>query len=188
MIRLAALLLLLASPAAAHGNLPGGGGFATGFVHPFVATEHLLVLMALGLLMGRQAMRLPLIGLLGGFATGVAFGAVMPPQALILCAALGFGALISVNLRLPAFALIMLAGVTGWMVGADTDGITGATALMAFAGAVGGLLMIVLNSMAVGQIAAGHLNGVPLRVAGSWIAAAAMLVLAFLLRGSWSPA
>lgn len=185
MIRLVAFLVLLAGPAAAHGNLPGGGGFAAGFAHPFLATEHLLALVALGLLIGRQTIRAPVLALLGGLVAGVALGmvATLPVQALILAGALAIGALIASNLRLPDMAVMLAAGVIGLMVGADTDGLTGATAAMAFAGTVVGVLAIVLNCMALAQAARTRLDGVPLRVAGSWIAAAAVLILAFLLRG-----
>lgn len=68
---------------------------------------------------------------------------------------------------------------SGLLVGADTDTDGSAAAL---AGAAAGVLLIVLNAMALAQFGAARLNAVPLRVAGSWIAAAAALLLALLLR------
>lgn len=43
---------------------------------------------------------------------------------------------------------------------------------------------IVLNAMAPAHLGAGWLRGVPLRVAGSWVAVAAILVRASLSRGA----
>jgi urease accessory protein len=185
MIRLAALFVLIAGPAAAHGNLPGGGGFASGFAHPFLATEHLLLLLAIGALIGRQGVRAPVVGLLLGLAGGFAMLRIgfMPGQMLILGAALLIGGALAANLPLKGAVLMAGAMLAGLMVGADTDGLTGPTALMAHAGVVIGVLAIVLNAMAGAQVGAAKLNGVPLRVAGSWIAAAAVMILAFLMRG-----
>lgn len=198
MIRLAPLLLvLLASPAAAHGTLPGGSGFAAGFVHPFVAVEHLLLLAGFGIVMGRQSRRRPLIGLLAGLCAGFGAGMwgivavlAMPLLPVILMLALVTGGLLAANLRLSAPALMGLAALVGLVVGADTDGPGGpggpgdAATLIACAGTVTGVLAIVLNAMAGAQYGSGRLSGIPLRVAGSWIAAAALLILAFLLRGT----
>jgi urease accessory protein len=190
MIRLTPLmLLLLASPAAAHGTLPGANGFAAGFVHPFVAVEHLLLLMGLGILIGRQFTRRPLIGLLMGLCAG--FGAAMlaaaailtvPLLPMILTLALVIGGLLAANCRLNGVTLISFSGLVGLVVGADTDGPGDASALIVYGGTLMGVMAIVLNAMAAAQFGAGRLNGIPLRVAGSWIAAAAVLILAFLLR------
>ncbi|MGL4320071.1 MAG: HupE/UreJ family protein, partial [Paracoccaceae bacterium] len=70
MIRLAVVLTFLVGPAAAHGTLPGGGGFTGGFLHPLVAADHLLLLLAMGGLIGRQHIRHPVAGLLAGLALG----------------------------------------------------------------------------------------------------------------------
>ena len=55
MIRLLRLMpaLIWAAPAQAHGTLAGGGGFYAGAAHPFLAVEHLLLLLAGGMLLGR---------------------------------------------------------------------------------------------------------------------------------------
>lgn len=181
-------LLLLASPAVAHGTLPGASGFAAGFAHPFVAIEHLLLLIAVGTLIGRQLSRRPLIGLLPGLMAGfgiawLPFGVVMADLPAILLLTLVIGALLAANLRLSDPMVIGLTTVAGLAVGAQTEGATGPAALMARSGTVLGVLAIVLNSMAAAQYGASRLGDIPLRVAGSWIAAATLLILAFLLRG-----
>jgi urease accessory protein len=181
MIRLAVLALLSATPAAAHGTLPGGDGFYSGAAHPFLAADHLLLLAGLGALLGRTGQRRPLIALLIALITGYALTSPVSLQPAILILALVIGGLLAAASPIsPAFS-IGIAAATGLMVGADTDGSTG---LVAFAGATIAVFLIVLNAMALAHVAAPRLNGVPLRVAGSWIAAAAILVLAFLMRGT----
>ncbi len=183
MIRLAALLLLAATPAAAHGTLPGGGGFAAAFAHPFVAGEHLLLLVGLGALLGRTGARRPLLGLLAGLAGG--FGLTLlqlgPLQPAILMLALVIGGVLAAAIPVSGMATIGVALVAGLLIGADTDG---STAAIAYAGVTAAVCLIVLNTMALARLGATGLNGVPLRVAGSWIAAAAILVLAFVVRES----
>ncbi len=181
MIRLALLALLAATPAAAHGTLPGGGGFQAGVAHPFLAAEHLLLLIGLGALLGRQGLRRPLAGLLIGLICGLGLTLLHwgPMQPAILILALVVGGLLAAAIPVGDAVLIGIATVAGILVGADTDG---ATVIGAYVGVIAGVFLIVLNSMALARLGATWLNGVPLRVAGSWVAAAAILVLAFLLR------
>jgi urease accessory protein len=186
MIRLAALLLLAATPATAHGTLPGGGGFVSGMAHPFLAVDHLLLLIGLGILLGRLGPRRPLLGLLAGLVTG--FGLTLlqfgPMQPVILMLALIIGGVLAAAIRINDLTAIFVATTTGLLIGADTDGPAGSTVIIAYAGVAAAVFLIVLNCMALAHYGSGKLNGVPLRVAGSWIAAAAILVLALLARGA----
>jgi urease accessory protein len=185
MIRPVILLLLAATPANAHDTLPGAGGFSAGFAHPFLAVEHLLLLLGLGAVLGRQGGRGALLGILGGLLAGFGLtplqsGALQP---VILMLALVMGAVLAAAIPLGSACLFALAAATGLLVAADTDGPAGAQGLIALAGVTAGVFLITLNAMAIAQQGTHRLNGVPLRVAGSWIAAAAILVLAFQLRG-----
>jgi urease accessory protein len=183
MIRLAALALLSATPAAAHGTLPGGGGFYAGAAHPFLAGDHLILLIGLGILLGRTGQRAPLIALaaalIAGFATTVL--QLSPLQPAILILALMIGGLLAAAIPTGPVTLGLLAAATGLLVGADTDGSTAITAYVGVTLAIG---LIVLNSMALAEVGRRTLNAIPLRVAGSWIAAAAILILAFFVRGT----
>jgi urease accessory protein len=185
MIRLVALALCAASPAAAHGSLPVGDGFASGVAHPFLAGEHLLLLVGLGALLGRQDSRRPLPGLVAGLICGLGLALLQPGpmRPAILVLALGIGGVLAAALRVEAGVLTVIALAAGLFIGADTDG---STTIAAFAGVVAGVFMIVLNSMALARYGAARPGGVPLRIAGSWIVAVAILLLAFLLReGMW---
>jgi urease accessory protein len=181
MIRLVALALCAASPAAAHGRLPVGDGFASGVAHPFLAGEHLLLLVGLGALLGRQDSRRPLAGLGAGLMCGLALALFQPGQIqpAILVLSLGIGGVLAAALQVSAGVLIVIALAAGLIIGADTDG---STTIGACAGVVAGVFLIVLNSMALARYGAARPGGVPLRVAGSWIVAIAILLLAFLLR------
>jgi urease accessory protein len=184
MIRLVVLLLLAATPAAAHGTLPGGGGFYAGAMHPFLAGDHLILLFGLGLALGKHGERRALIGLLvaliaGFWATTLTLGTMQPA---VLALALAIGCALAAGLKTTRTIAVGGAVIAGFLVGADTDGPSGANAIIAYAGVTLGVFLIVLNAMALAHLGARKLNGVPLRVAGSWIAAAAMLVLAFVAR------
>ncbi len=48
------IFLLLPTQAQAHTPIKGLGGFASGFLHPFFTPPHLLVLLALGVLLGQR--------------------------------------------------------------------------------------------------------------------------------------
>lgn len=182
-IRRALPMALAASPAFAHGTLPGGGGFYAGAAHPFLAGDHLLLLFGLGILLGRAGRRTPLIALLGALSAGFATTTLLPVplQPAILMLALVVGGLLAAAIPVRPAILGLLAIATGLLVGADTDG---SNTIIAYAGVTVAVVLIVLNSMALAYVGAGLLNGVPLRVAGSWISAAAILVLAFFLRGT----
>ena len=197
MIRLgAAIAALLASApnlAAAHAGLGGGGGFLSGVFHPFVAIEHLIVLLGLGFLAGRapRERRGPGFVLLGvGLLSGVAVAQAVPGTTVtagILGLAVVTGGLISLAPHwLSAVLLAGLAGVIGLAVGLDTDIITGwqdglAALAAPTAGLVTGVYLIVLDAAALASLAARPPFPIAVRVAGSWIAAIGLMLLALSL-------
>jgi urease accessory protein len=176
-----------ALPVQAHGNLPGGGGFASGFAHPFVAIEHALALVALGLLCGHLGQRAAFPWLIAGLGVSMVlvdatFAAAQPA---IIALALLAGLCLALMLTPPAFAMIAGAYMLGTLVGLETDRpVTTFSPNFAIAGTITAALLICLNSMALATWLGPRWNRIPLRVAGAWIAAAAMLILAFLLRNT----
>jgi len=185
----AALLSLAAGPAAAHGGLAGGAGFLSGALHPFVATEHLVLLLGLGLLSGQlpperrglgfAAVGLGLLaGLAAGRATGLPAGVI---AVAILASACLLGGLVALAPRPLGWAVApVLAALAGLGVGLDTDlAAPGAPASLGrAAGVVAGAYLIVLDAAALAAWAARPLFAIGVRVAGSWIAAIAFLLLA----------
>ena len=192
-VAIAALLATVPKPAAAHAGLGGGGGFLSGVFHPFVAIEHLILLLGLGLLSARvpREQRGPGFTLLGvGLLLGVAV-AQMAPGGAITAAILGLavvtGGLVSLAPhRLSAVLLAGLASLIGLAVGLDTDIITGwqhglAALAVSTAGLATGVYLIVLDAAALASLAARRPFPIAVRVAGSWIAAIGLMLLALSL-------
>lgn len=188
--------LVVPDAALAHGGLPGGGGFYSGVAHPFVAVEQALALLALGLLLGQQPgafSRFPLAGVAVGLSLGLATGPGLIPTGAgagaTLALALVFGGLLALARPMAAWMLVLVGGLAGWVVGMDTDVPVAPSASMIeslspFAGVVTGVFLIVLNAAALAQAARRPPWFYGVRVAGSWVVAIAMMVLALRLRVS----
>jgi urease accessory protein len=189
-------LLLLAQPALAHdpigiaGRYYGFGDFLSGVLHPFFVTAQTLALIGLALFVGKQHMRVRRV-LLPGFALALLAGS--------LAIASGVGETES------ALVLLGAAAVTGLVVAAAWPVLNplGAIALVV-AGAALALdsppQAVTIPSAIVMQLGAGlgalaavallawltadptrHWQRIGVRVAGSWIAASAILALALRL-------
>ncbi|MFC0339442.1 HupE/UreJ family protein [Paracoccus niistensis] len=122
-------LMVLPGAALAH---PGhdAGSFGGGFAHPIGGTDHVLAMVALGLLAaqagGRALWLLPaafvsamLVGGAAGWA-GMPFGAVEP---VILASVIVLGALVAMAARLPLGVMVAMAAgfgfAHGWAHGAE---------------------------------------------------------------------
>lgn len=198
MIRGASLTAVILVPdiALAHGGLPGGGGFYSGVVHPFLALEQTLALLALGLLLGQQPGRFsrsPLAGLAVGLGLGLATGTEVMPTGFGSSATLGFAlifaGLLALALPVGPWGLIVTGGLAGWVVGLDTDmpiELTDAMidSLSPYAGVFTGVFLIVLNAAALAHAAQRPPWSYGVRVAGSWMAAIALMVLALGFRSA----
>lgn len=183
LVRLTLLLIAAAMPAQAHGTLPGGGGFYSGALHPLVAIEHLLLLLAAGLILGRDDLRRPLLALGLGVGAGLWFGtAVASQQIVLLGVTLGFGTLLALQLKQPEWIYTALLLVAGLAVGLETD-LPASNARMAALGVGVGVFLITMNAFALGAALISSRVAVTLRVAGAWMLAVSMMVLALNLRG-----
>jgi urease accessory protein len=165
----------------------GSEGFAGGLLHPVQVPAHLVALIALGVLIGRAfaptrvvviaAFACGLAGGLGAIAWGV--GETVANDVLLAAAAVG-GVVAAVGFSVRPWLAAPLAVVVGMAVGLDSppEAISLGTAVLMLIGtAVGGVAVLAL--IAIAACAAARLwHGIALRVAGSWIAAIAILVLA----------
>ncbi|MCU0909586.1 MAG: hypothetical protein MUF73_19655, partial [Rhodobacteraceae bacterium] len=119
----------LPTAALAHGSLPGTGGFAAGLLHPLLATEHAILLLSLGLLVGGARATAPAAWLTLGLAAGLVLVRGLPgPDPLVLtAAALGLaglaGALVALwdPARNPGPVLPTAAAAAGMVIGLGTD-------------------------------------------------------------------
>ncbi|AUH63376.1 HupE/UreJ family protein [Paracoccus zhejiangensis] len=177
------LLTLTPGMALAHAGHETGS-LATGFAHPLGGADHLLAMLALGLLAaqagGRALWLLPVtfVGamLAGGVAgaAGIGFPAVEP---VILASVIILGALVGFALRLPLTAMAAMAAVFGfahgWAHGAEgpTSGL--AIYALGFAAATMALHIVgiaagrVIPSLSLRVLGAGTaLGGLALGLAG----------------------
>ena len=115
-IRLAALLVTVASPVLAH-----SGHESSGFAHPFTGLDHLLAMVGVGVWASLLAIKRPaaaflvpaafiammLVGAAAGFA-----GIKLPlAEAAIVASVLVLGALIMAAVRLPSAAAMAVVGL-----------------------------------------------------------------------------
>lgn len=185
----AAAILALAAPAQAHSPIEGLNDFYAGALHPFLAPAHLVVLLALGLAIGQHAQpalaraKPPLLALLLALPLGLAThrlaGDPDTDRALLgLAAALGLA--VAAQWRAPAAALAVLTVAialnVGW--GSGPGGVGDRERVLALAGTAASVLLLVTYVAVIASHATRPALRVATRVAGSWLAATALLVLA----------
>lgn len=186
------LVALSASEAHAHLVETGFGAFYDGIAHVALTPADLLVVVAIALLAGqrgtaaaRYAMfALPLAWLVGGLIGASWPGAGAWP-AWTTITFLVAGALVALNARLRdagVATIAVAAGALHGLVNGATMGPAGASGL-ALAGAVTTVFCVTaIVAAETAQLAAGWTR-IAVRVGGSWIAAAGLLMLGWLARG-----
>lgn len=116
----ATLLLLAPAAAAAHPHHGVGGGFVEGFLHPFHGLDHILAMLAVGLLAwvwgGRASLGVPAVFVAltaGGWALG--FGGLGAPhvEPVILASVVGLGLMIALGRRVPLVLVLPLLAAFG---------------------------------------------------------------------------
>lgn len=181
---------VLAGDAHAHSAWQTLGDFYAGLLHPLTDVTHLLPFIALGLLAGQRGKQVNSLLLVfpGALMAGAALALLIPRlpglELLNIASALLFGALVAAAAPLPAAALYALAAFFGL-----THGLANGTAIDAFVRpllfipglGLAGLLVPAWAAQVAEYIVQ---RGTPwlqiaVRVAGSWIAAMALLILGF---------
>jgi urease accessory protein len=186
--------LAWSGPAYAHSLGSRFGDFYGGVLHPLTALEHLLPILALGLLAGQQGPRaarwllliFPLALLIGaGLAT-----AVPPIPGVRLANDLSFavlGLLVAAAWRLPLALLIVLGALFGLSHGYENGrAITPETAAHLFVlgvAAVGAVATALVGAATIAAAAEAAWPRIAVRVAGSWIAAIGIMMIGL----SWRP-
>lgn len=189
---LLALLVIGATPAAAHEIWPGLPGVVSMVLHPFLAPEIVLVMMGMALLAGVDERRTTVLLCLPMAAVGVAVGlgaqgsllAVPGLWRLPMIVAIGLGLLVASGLRIgqmtTLIAALLAAATVGLGVPRERPFLSGA--IEAGAG-VAIALAIMLAVVALPRARLRHpIPRIAARVAGAWIAAIALLGLAAALR------
>lgn len=182
-------LLLAAGSACAHSAARGAGDFYAGALHALTALEHVLPFLALGILAGQQARKTEPVLLV--FCLALAAGATValwtPPLPYVgllnIFSAILFGGLAAAAWSLPMAICYGLAAVFGLSHGfANGAGMIEQTKPYLF---IPGVAIAGLAVTAYGLIVTDYLLHrkadwirIAVRVAGSWIAAIGILVLA----------
>lgn len=180
MKRLALTAALLPSMALAHpGHLHDQGQFLHGLAHPVGGADHLLAMVALGLLAaqlgGRAVWALPLTfvgAMIAGGAMGAAGAGFPAVEPMILASVVILGVLVAMAARLPLAVLLPVVAVFGaahgWAHGAEGP----ATGLALYAtGFALATLALHLAGIAFGRLLS---RGLELRVMGGGAALAGL--------------
>ncbi len=177
-------LILISTAAYAHTGVSSTAGFGSGFAHPLAGADHVLAMVAVGLLAvqlgGRALWALPLafvttmlvaggIGLFGPELTIVEFG--------IVGSVIVLGGLIAMNARLPLIASVVIVSLFAFF-----HGHAHGAEMPATAGALGyglgfALATALLHAIGVAiGLAARRLQPIWVRASGGAIAAAGLLL------------
>jgi urease accessory protein len=185
--------LLLPAVAQAHLVSTGLGPFYDGLSHFVLTPEDLLPALALALLVGLNGARagrttlfvLPAAWLAGGLA-GLAWPTTASVPALTIASFLVLGAMVAVDLRLRLAWVVALAVLLG-LVNGHLNGSAMAGARLGVAGLAGivsALFVAVALAAALAVAQRAPWARIALRVAGSWVAAAGLLLLGWSLRAA----
>lgn len=186
-----ALLITLLIPSVADAHpIKGVGDFYAGMLHPLTALEFLLPWIALALFAGQQGRKAALLTL-GIFPLALMSGAVLalivplpawvPEINLALIPLLGLG--VALALSCPSIVTALLVTVVGLLHGlANGSEITAAMSPWRFIPGLAAVAILVLT-YGIGLVRSLEKpwTGIAVRVAGSWIAAAGIMVCAFKL-------
>lgn len=185
----AACLLFSAGTAYAHSAARGAGDFYAGALHALTALEHVLPFLALGILAGQQGRKAEPVLLvfslaLAAGATAALWAPPLPYAGLLnIVSAILFGGLVAASWSLPMTLHYGLAVVFGLSHGfANGAGMIEQTKPYLF---IPGVALAGLAVTVYGLMVADYLLRrkaawihIAVRVAGSWIAAIGILVLA----------
>ena len=169
-----------------------GSFFLLGFWHFLQAPSHIIMLFGLGLLIGQQGG----CGLRSGlpaFVVAVIAGLLLTQTAMpawdkdvvLLPLAAVLGSILAVRLELPGWVVGLLAGAAGILIGLDSapgliPGVKAVKIYAALAGtALSTSLAILLLSLPALLLRL-PLNGIFLRILGSWVVASALMVVALM--------
>lgn len=181
-----ALLLLAPCSALAHSPIKELGSFLNGILHPLLVPSHLLLLLALGLLIGRHdparhqaAVLAFLLATVAGLAASQ-LAPVMVVPAVLLGMSMLLGLLLVTELAVSPILIGLAAAATGALLGMDSDPevYSGKALTGALFGSGIGIYLLMLYPMGLADsLRHKHWQRIGIRVAGSWITASAVLVL-----------
>lgn len=160
-------------------------GLVGGLLHPLALPAHILALLGIGLLIGRQRERRLLfaafvVGLAAGLiALALAFATTSAANVLLAATALS-ALLVVLGYPVPPLASVPLVAIAGIALGLDSppEAISIAVAIgMLIGTGIGASLAVAIVAIGTGCLGRPW-QQIGVRILGSWIAASAILVLA----------
>jgi urease accessory protein len=185
---LVAALCVLPVKAVAHSPVEGMNEFYNGVIHPLLVPSHLLLILATGLFLGQRGPRenrlaLPaffLASVAGLLLTGSVWAAVVA-ESLVLTGTLAIGLATAIGRTAPLPLYPAAGAFAGFFLGLDStpDSLAGRERVLALAGTGVGLNLWLIYACGIADFFSRKpWQRIGLRIAGSWLAASSLLVLA----------
>ena len=186
-------LVLLTLPAEAHAHSPikGMNDFINGVLHPVTTPAHILIILALGFWMGQRQPRLirfPMIVFapVSAVALVLTITRSLPPVSpwLLSGVALAAGILVAMDCAIPKAAIVILFAACAALIGLDSpvESDSGFTVFKTLLGVWISLQVLLCDIAIYVSLAKKPWQKIGIRVAGSWIIAISVLMLAFALK------
>jgi len=176
----------------AHSPIAGLGDFANGFLHPLTTLPHVLLIVGLGLMAGRQtlaSLKTPFWTFASTSALALAFTAtgwvksVYPPILVGLVMCLGILLALEVTPSALATSALFAAAAMGLGLDSGVEAVTTFQMSKTLLGTWISLNVLIFDLAIYVSFGAGRKwLQIALRVAGSWLVAISVMVLAFSLR------
>lgn len=156
------------------------------------APSHIMLLFGLGLLAGQQGWRgvrttLPIfvVALVTGLILTQISTFAWNQEFILLLLVVVTGGLLAIRLELPGWSLGLLAVMAGILIGLDSapaliPGMKASKIYAALAGVAVGVSLAALLPAVAGLLLRLPLNGIILRILGSWVVASALMVVALM--------
>lgn len=184
-------LVQLSSTAGAHGSVRGLGNFLGGAVHPLLEPAQLIVLVALGLLIGQRGLAttrpasLCFVSALVAGLIGAGIGGVPTIDVALLPMAGLLGVAVLCDLAVPRPLCALAAGLVGLGVGlaSGPELVAGQARVVMLLGSGAGAAVGMFNIVGLLHEARRPWQRIGMRVVGSWIVASVTLVMALSIAG-----
>lgn len=187
---LASGLLFWPGIVSAHSPIEGIDSFYGGLIHPVFVPAHLLFLISLGLFLGQQGTK-QISSVIAAFFASSILGLVAAwfsiwsnGEIILVTGSAILGVMVAMNLAVGPHLCTILATAAGLLIGLDStqETLSGKEKLVALLGCGVGINMLLVYAMGF----AAHMKQkswqkIGVRVAGSWVAASSLLVLALSL-------
>lgn len=183
-------LLSVSGPVTAHVSSGGIVDSYSGLLHPFTEPLHIMTILGLGLMLSQQGRSIPPAGWFsycGAALAGLILsstGFVWPAATVLYVLAFVFGVLVAGKPFLPRRACLAASLVTGFVLGTDSISPVAETGklIVTIFSTTTGLAIALLMVISWGDYFTRDWQKIGIRVAGSWIAASALLIFALQIK------